>query len=214
MNHRVTKARKTHIGRRRMIYFVLLLAAGSVVLAQESQPASREPLAIDLATPQSALASYLHAQQAIDIAAIDKTIHVSPTYRKDYVECVTTYQLWSHTLERDAVKAFGNAEGIRVEGHARSLDDQITLDLKRLTTANVEYNDDQTAATVFLPIEKDRPAGLQIDRFNFIDVYKLRKTDDGWKIDYVSTYDCDDAGKEQQYKFEFTVFSQMAGAVK
>jgi len=193
---------------------MLLLAAGPVALAQESQPAAREPVAIDLATPQSALASYLCAQQAIDMAAIEKTIQISPTYRRDYVECATTYQLWSLALERAAVKAFGGVDGIRVEGHARSLDDQITLDLERLKTANVEYNDDQTAATIFLPIEKDRPAGLQIDRFNFIDVYKLRKTNDGWKIDYVRTYDCNDASKEQQYKFEQTVFSRMAGAIK
>jgi hypothetical protein len=188
---------------------VILLAATSTALGQETQPD-----APDLATPQSALAAYLHARQRIDIAAVNATVDIAPSYRKGYADRVINYQLWMHYLERAAIKAFGKSDALRVAGHIRSLDDQLALDLDRLKNAKLEYSDDRTQATLFLPIEKDRPAGLQIDRFNFLDVYILRKTDAGWKLDYLRTHDSLDPAKQQQYQFEEAVFPLMATAVK
>ena len=94
----------------------------------------------------------------------------------------------------------------------RPLDEQIALDLERLKNANVEYNEARTQAKMFLAVEKDRPAGLKIDRFNFVDVYCFHKVGEEWKMDFLRTYESSDPSQNQQYRYERRVFPPMATA--
>ncbi|HUO09135.1 MAG TPA: hypothetical protein VM008_12585 [Phycisphaerae bacterium] len=199
--------------RRRLVVACMIVAGlGSAAIGQETQSATAP--AIDLSTPQAALEAVLHAEQKIDAAGLGKLLVVTPSYRQGYVDRVVNYQMWMHYLERESIKAFGREAGLTVEGHVRSLDEQIALDEGRVKNANVEYNADKTEAALYLPIEGDRPAGLQTDRFNFVDVYRFKKMDDGWKLDFLRTYDSGDPRQNQQYSFEEQVFPQMAAAVK
>ena len=153
-------------------------------------------------------------RQKIDAAGIQGLVVVSPSYRQDYADVVINYQAWMHYLERAAIKAFGREAGMGVGGHVRPLDEQIDLDLERLKNANVEYNEGRKGATVFLAVEKDRPAGLRIDRFNFVDVYYFQKGAEGWKLDFLRTYGSSDPAQNQQYRYERRVFPPMATAAK
>ena len=181
-------------------------------MAQDAEPATAP--AVDLSTPQAALTAYLHAQQKIDVAAIQSLVVVSPSYRQDYANVVINHEAWMHYLERAAIKAFGREAGMGVVGHARPLDEQIDLDLDRLKNANIEYTEGRTEAKIFLAVEKDRPAGLQIDRFDFVDVFCFQKVADGWKLDFLRTYDSSDPAQNQQYRYERRVFPPMATAAK
>ncbi len=198
--------------RRAAITTGILLALLRCTIAQEAEPETAPT--VDLSTPQAALTAYLHAREKIDVAAIQSFVVVSPSYRQDYANVAINYEAWMHYLERAAIKSFGRDAGMGIEGHARPLDEQITLDLDRLKNANVEYNDSRTEAKIFLPVEKDRPAGLQIDRFNFVDLYCFQKMADGWKLDFLRTYDSSDPAQNQQYRYERRVFPPMATAAK
>ncbi len=197
---------------RAAISSVVVLGILRCAVAQEGELATAP--AVDLSTPSAALTAYLHAQQKIDVAGIEAVVIVSPSYRQDYANVVINYEAWTHYLERAAIKAFGREAGMGVEGHGRPLDEQIDLDLERLKSANIEYNESRTEAKVFLVVEKDRPAGLKIDRFNFVDVYCFQKVAEGWKLDFLRTYESSDAAQNQQYRYERRVFPPMATAKK
>ncbi|MGN6368814.1 MAG: hypothetical protein ACTHN5_11180 [Phycisphaerae bacterium] len=184
-----------------------------MAMGQDDPGAATRP-AVDLSTPTATLAGYLHAMEKIDVAGMQRLVVVSPSYRQDYANVVMNYEAWMHYLERAAIATFGREPGMAVEGHVRPLDEQIALDLDRLKQANVEYNEPRTEAKVFLPVEKDRPAGLQTDRFNFVDLFYLKKTEEGWKLDYLRTYGSSDPSQNQQYHYERRVFPPMATAAK
>jgi hypothetical protein len=196
---------------------ILLLALLPLTLAQTA-PATRPAVAIDLTTPAAALASYFRAQQALDLDALRKTFDVSDPQQAPYVERLINFRLWRHYLERQAIRRFGKEQGLTVEGHARALDDQLALDLTRLKDAAVEQTPAQgaapAAAKVFLKVEPDRPAGLQTDRFDFLDTYYLVRTPAGWKVDLLRTFDCVGEDKLPLMKYEAGVFPVVAASLK
>jgi hypothetical protein len=173
---------------------------------------------IDLSTPAAALDSYFRARRATDIVAINKTLATTEPRKQLYVDVAVNFLMWRHYLERQAVQKFGKEAAIKVEGHARSLDDQFALDARRLTEATVELakaqGDTPETAKLFLKVEPGRPEGLQTDRFEFLDIYWLIKTPDGWKVDFLKTYDCLGDDKEPLLKFEAGIFPIMANAFR
>jgi len=176
---------------------------------QATKPAAPEVAA--LADPAAnALQSYLVAQRAGDLPAIRKIIHLSAADKKEYSEAVLSFQLWSRYFERKAIEKFGKEQGLSIQGHARSYDDQHTLDMKRVRDANVQYNADRSAATIYLRVELNRPENLQIDRFEFLDVYQAIKVGEVWKLDFLKTYKCVDPEQEDTYKSELAAFPRMA----
>jgi hypothetical protein len=170
--------------------------------------------AVDRSTPRAALAAYLAAQHATDAATLDDLLVVTDPGKQQYVQIVTNWMLWSRYLERAAVQKFGHDEGMSVFGNLRTAEDQFAIDQKRLPQATVEYAPDRRSATLFLKVEPNRPAGLQTDRFSFLDRYMLLETPDGWRVDFLKTYDCADPEKDELYRFEARVFPLLATAMK
>ncbi|HVX86408.1 MAG TPA: hypothetical protein VH253_16615 [Phycisphaerae bacterium] len=207
----------------------LLLAASATILA--AGPASRRAAATapataaaaataaatrpapDRSTPTAALAAYFDAQRRLNADDLQSLITVTDPDKLQYVQIVLNWMLWTHAFERAAIAKFGPA-GLKVLGYLRSQDDQLALDARRLAHADTEFSDDRSQATVFLPVEPDRPTGLQADRFFFLDTYTLRHTADGWRVDFLKTYDCADPAKESLYRFEAGAFPRLATAMK
>ncbi len=176
--------------------------------------ASRPKVEIDLKDPQAALKTYFLAQQTLDSATIKKVIVISDTTKAGLADVTITYYLWSHYLERQAIAKFGEAEGMTVLSHLRSLDEQLTMDLKRVVLGNVDYSTDRTKATIYLRVERNRPEGLQTDQYTFLDSYHLVKDGSVWKVDYLKTYGLVDPEKEQQYQFNMGIFPKMVVVLK
>lgn len=187
-------------------------ARSTTATATTSAPATRK--AVDRSTPRAALAAYIDAQRAVNAAAVNDLVTITDVQKQPYVDLVLNWMLWSHYLERAAVRKFGPDEGRTVLGNQRTAEEHFTLDAQRLKDATVEYSPDRTTATVFLKVEPHRPEGLQTDRFSFLDRYVLLKTRDGWRIDFLNTYDCADPQKESLYRFEAGVFPRVATAMK
>jgi hypothetical protein len=203
---------------RRILCGIVLTLGLTGIAYGQTAPATRPEVRVDLSTPLAALSSYFRAQQSMDLTAIEKTIITTQPGKLPYVGVVLNFRLWRHYLERQAIGKFGREAGLAVEGQQRSYDEQLALDLKRIGDAAVELshaegNHHQTAK-VFLTVEPDRPVGLQTDRFDFLDVYYLTKTDDGWKVDFLKTTDSFDDDREPLLKFEAGVFPVMANALK
>ena len=192
---------------------VALLLWVAVAGAQTSAPAPAA-VPINLADPQAALGTYFLAQKANDLTALNKSTMVSAPEKKNYVDFIVSYQMWARYLERQAIAKFGKEDGLKVQGHLRSLDDQTDLDIKRARDANVEYNTEKTTAKLFLRIERGRPDNLQTDRFQFIDVYYLAKTAAGWQVDFLKTYKCLDPDQEETYRSEMGAFPRMTRNIK
>ena len=191
-----------------LAYSTLMLPSVSAESAT-TKPAA--PEVASLADPAAnALQSYLVAQRAGDLAAIRKIIHLSAADKKEYSEAVMNFQLWTRYFERKAIEKFGKEQGLSIQGHARSFDDQCTLDLKRVRDANVQYNAERSAATIYLRVELNRPENLQLDRFEFLDVYQVIKIGETWKLDFLKTYKCLDPEQEDTYKSELAAFPRMA----
>jgi hypothetical protein len=185
-----------------------LALLASLLLAASARAA--EKVTINLADPQTTLNTYFEAQKANDLATLSRIIYISRPEKKNYVDNLLTYQLWARYLERQAIARFGKEDGIRVEGHLRSLDDQSDLDIKRAREAGIEYNSDKNTARAFLRVERGRPENLQIDRFTFLDEYHLVKTKAGWQIDFLKTFKCLDPDQEENYKLEATAYPRMS----
>lgn len=175
---------------------------------------TRPKVEVDLKDPQAALKTYLLAQQAMDYKTIKDMTAVSDAAKKPLVDIYINYNLWTLYLERQASVKFGPGEGLKVFSHVRSLDDQLVLDLKRVREPSVDYGVNRETATVYLRVERNRPEELKIDRFSYLDAYHFIKQADGWKLDYLKTYECNDAEKESQYQFEAGVFPKMIKAMK
>jgi hypothetical protein len=158
----------------------------------------------------NALQNYFVAQKVGDQAVLKKTIEVTNPQKNEYADAVLSFQLWSRYFERKAVDKFGKEAGMGIQGHARTYDDQYAVDMKRIRDANVQYSVDRNSATVYLRVELNRPENLQVDRFEFLDVYQMIKAADGWKVDFLKTYKCLDPEQEEVYQSEAAAFPRMA----
>ena len=192
--------------------FIACNLIASPLHAQATKPAAPAPLTDPAA---NALQNYLVAQKAGDQAALKKSLEVTKADKKEYVDAVLSFQLWSRYFERRAIEKFGKEAGLAIQGHTRSYDDQYTLDLKRMRDANVQYDVERASATIYLRVELNRPENLQVDRFEFLDVYHMIKTADaggggGWKLDFLKTYKCLDPEQEEVYQSEAAAFPRMA----
>jgi hypothetical protein len=192
------------------------LAAGRLAAEEGTKAATttRPKVEVDLKDPQAALKTYLLAQQAMDAKIIKDMTAVTTAAKKPLVDIYINYNLWVLYLERQANLKFGPAEGLKVFSHVRTLDDQLALDLKRVREPSVDYSVNRDTATVYLRVERNRPDGLKTDRFAYLDAYYFIKQGDQWKLDYLKTYECNDADKETQYAFEAGVFPKMITAMK
>ncbi|HVS70592.1 MAG TPA: hypothetical protein VHQ47_04985 [Phycisphaerae bacterium] len=197
----------------------VLLAATAAAIAADTatRPAAAGAAshpALDRSTPTAALATYFDAQRHLNLDDLQAMITVTDPDKLQYVQIVLNWMLWTHAFERAAIAKFGPAAGLKVLGYLRSQDDQIALDDNRLKHADVQFSDDRSQASVFLPVEPDRPPGLQADRFFFLDKYILRHTADGWRVDFLQTYDCADPARDSLYRFEAGTFPRLATAMK
>ena len=186
------------------------LSQGQAVTATTA--ASTAPkVEVDLKTPEAALATYFRAQQAMDATTIKNITAVTDATKAKFVTVLINYILWNVYLERTAVAKYGAAEGVKVLGHDRSLDDQLKLDLRRVLEPTIDYNANHDQAKVFLRVERNRPDGLQTDRFTYLDEYAFIKQGADWKLDYLKTYKCEDA---EQSQLELGVFPPMTKVMK
>jgi hypothetical protein len=213
---------------RRLLLTFTVLAATAGAFAQQLEPDARATgaapaaatrsattrKAVDRSNPRAVLAAYIDAQRSVNAAEVKELIAVTDSVKQPYVDLVLNWMLWSHYLERAAVRKFGVDEGRTVLGNQRTAEEHFDLDARRLKDATVEYSPDRTTATLFMKVEPDRPAGLQTDRFSFLDRYVLIKAADGWRIDFLQTYDCADPQKEPLYHFEAGVYPLIATAMK
>ena len=209
--------------KRQCVVIAMLVAAGFIagtVRAQETQKAAattqaRPAMELDQTDPQTGLASYLKARKGMDYAAIQKCIVCTDSTKKAFVDVLINYNMWSFYLERTAIAKFGPANGLTVLGHLRSVDTQITMDLKRVLEANITYSGNRDSADIYLRVERDRPEGLQAsDQLNFLDHYVMIKQGSDWKVDYIKTYQCDDPEKEDTYKYQTEAYPKISKAMK
>jgi hypothetical protein len=188
-------------------HYTLAILLPLLVAASAS---AADKVTVNLADPQATLNTFFEAQKANDLPTLSKLFYVSNPDKKNYANNILTFQLWSRYLERQAIARFGKEEGIRAQGHLRSLDDQSDLDIKRARDAGIEYNAEKNAVHAFLRVERGRPENLQTDRFTFLDEYYLVKTTDGWQIDFLKTYKCLDPEQEETYKAETAAYARMS----
>ncbi len=203
---------------------MLLLVGGRGVWGQtlpapastSSQPASAPATrkAVDRSTPRAAMEAYFQAWRAISVADVNDATVVSDPKMRQYADIVLNWMAWTRYLERAAVKKFGRDAALGITGRLRTADEQLDLDQKRLPAASIDYAPDHASATLFLRVEPGRPDGLQVDRFSFLDRYFLVHSPDGWRVDFLKTYDCQDPDKDALYRFEARMYPLLATALK
>lgn len=167
------------------------LAADPPNAATKPAAAAKPKTEIKLDSPSEALETYFMAWKNGEYKAIMECIAVTSGDAKwtKITENYVMYNMWRLALERACVTKFGKAEGIKVFTHARSVDDQLLLDLKRLTNATPDPDRlNRDVVKILLRIERDRPEGLLIDGDFFRDEWWLIRHNGKWKIDYLKTF--------------------------
>jgi hypothetical protein len=190
--------------RSRVVLSLIVTLAAGTLFAADAKP--KTDLVLD--TPENALKSYTTAWQNVDFAGIMASIKITDASKKDIVERYVTYMMWCDSLERACIAKFGEDDGLKVLGHARSLAKQYELDIKkRIVAANVEYEpNDRTQARIFLKVEKDRPEGLQTDKLTFRDEYRMAKEAGVWKVDFLKTYELDDPDPDRVEEVKYYAY--------
>jgi hypothetical protein len=188
----MTIARKVAVG----IVGVVGLAVASALAAP---PKPKIELVLD--TPENALKTYVNAWKATDFAGIMACIKVTDADKNkaEIVSRYVTYMMWTDALERACAAKFGEDDAMKALGHVRTLAKQYDIDLKRVISANVEYEkDNRGKAKIFLRVEKDRPEGLRVDELFFRDDYVMVREGTEWKVDFLKTYKLDAPDKDSQ----------------
>jgi hypothetical protein len=202
---------------RAQLFVVAVLLGAALWPGADSVPATGPGTKMDLSTAKGAVQSYFRARQDLDYKSVMAVLTVTEEGRKPWVPIALNFLLWRQKVERDAIKAFGGQEGLKVIGRVRTMDEQLALDLKRLETAAVEQKSGDggsMTAKVILTPEKGAPEGLQSDRFEYLDEYFVVKTEDGWKLDFLKTAESAGVDKETQVRFEAGVFPAMSAEFK
>ena len=185
--------------------------------ATATAPAVKGKTELKFETTEDAMRSYIEAWKNMEYASIMASVHISDPGKKKVVEVYTNYYMWRLALERACIAKFGEEEGMAALGHVRSLDKQFDVDLQRLLQSpNIDFDlKDRNSAHLFLRREKNRPEGLDAtDDLNYRDDYWLVKSGGAWKVDFLKTYNLNDADPDRANIVRFNVDSAFGKIAK